>query len=130
MKIINLLCIFIFLSLPVMADTECRYKILNYPECCKNNECFYRIDSFEYQKPFKASVTVTVLKKITEHHLSAAAKEIFKLINGNHYQKVFIDWYLPGMKKNHGAWATTHFDPALQIIIRDYMLEHNPSSKS
>lgn len=130
MKIISLLYIFLFFTFSVSAESKCRYKMLNFPECCKKNECFYRIDTFEYLKPFKASVTITVLKKITEDQLTAAAEDIYKLINGSQYRRIFIEWYLPGMKKNHGAWAVTHFTPDLQVFIRNYMLEHNPPSKS
>lgn len=42
------------------------------------------------------------------------------------YPRVFLTWYLTGMKIGGGAWATTHFDPELEIKIMDWMLEYNP----
>ena len=33
------------------------------------------------------------------------------------YDRIFISYYLPGMKVGSGAWATSHFDPDLEIIM-------------
>ena len=33
------------------------------------------------------------------------------------YERTFIAYYLPGMKVDAGAWATTHFNPDLKIFI-------------
>ena len=37
--------------------------------------------------------------------------------SSRHYERTFIVYYLPGMPVGGGGWATTHFDPALEVRI-------------
>jgi hypothetical protein len=34
-----------------------------------------------------------------------------------HFERLFITYYLPGMRVGAGAWATTHFNPDLKVRI-------------
>ena len=39
------------------------------------------------------------------------------------YDRVFITYYLPGMTPGSGAWATSHFDPNLEVKILGTTIE-------
>lgn len=76
----------------------------------------------------KASINITVNRKLDESELTKFAKDIYKTIGASKFKRFFIMWYLPGMKKDTGAWATTNFDPILKVEIMDWMLEYNPTT--
>jgi hypothetical protein len=42
------------------------------------------------------------------------------------YEKKFVTFYLPGMKKGKGAYATGHHNPDLQVYLRPYTLLKYP----
>jgi len=67
--------------------------------------------------PYKCSIDLRISEKLGEAELKKAALNIYKKINGEKYRLVFINWYLPGMKINSGAWASTDFETKLQINI-------------
>ena len=43
--------------------------------------------------------------------------------DGQSYDRTFIGYYLPDMKLNSGYWATTHFNPNLEIQILGLTVE-------
>lgn len=73
----------------------------------------YRIFSDERLGTVKRSVEVRIEDRITVAQLEKIARQIRQKRD----QKTFILYYLPGMESGHGAWASTHFNPELQVII-------------
>src|ERR1039458_10482874 len=65
-------------------------------------------------------------RTVSEEVLRAIAT---KLKNSDHgtYERTFISYYLPGMKVGSGAWATSHFDPDLEICILGVRSEEHTS---
>ena len=59
----------------------------------------------------KRSVDVRLKKVIGAEGLATMAQEIKQ----GQYQRTFIAYYLPNMEVGKGAWATTHFNPTLEI---------------
>lgn len=64
----------------------------------------------------KRSVDVRLNKKVSERTLRAIAFKL-KSQDSCHYDRTFITYYLPGMAVGAGAWATTHFNPDLELCI-------------
>lgn len=64
----------------------------------------------------KRSLTVRLSEKVSEDTLHSIAMEL-KAQDPRHYERTFIGYYLPGMELGRTAWATTHFDPDLEIRI-------------
>lgn len=79
--------------------------------------------------PFKRSVTVITEKRLTEEELRRAANQI-KSKDPKRYERTFILYYLPHMEMDHGAWATTHFNPDLEIAIRGITEQEHGQLKS
>ena len=70
-------------------------------------------NEFQYSKH---SINVRLNKKVSEQVLHSIATKLKELENKN-YEMTFITYYLPDIKVGAGAWATTHFDPDLEIRI-------------
>ncbi len=70
----------------------------------------------------KRSLVVRLNKKISENALRAIALKL-KSQETQDYQRTFITYYLPGMKIDAGAWATTHFNPNLEVLILGVAVE-------
>lgn len=64
----------------------------------------------------KRSLDVRLNKRVSEDVLRAIALKI-KNQDSRAYEKTFITYYLPGMIVDSGAWATTHFNPILEVRI-------------
>lgn len=64
----------------------------------------------------KRTVDVRLEQKITEDELRLLGEEI-KLKGRKSYERVFITYYLPHQTPGSGAWATTHFDPDIDVRI-------------
>jgi hypothetical protein len=83
--------------------------------------------------PVKRSVDVRLNKKVSEVTLKAIALKL-KAQDPQQYERTFIAYYLPGMVVGAGAWATTHFNPDLEVRIlgltaeeEDKLLSEPPS---
>jgi hypothetical protein len=59
---------------------------------------------------------VRLPRKVTEKELQAVALHLKGLARGE-FQQTFIVYYVPGMEVGAGGWATTHFNPNLQVRI-------------
>lgn len=70
----------------------------------------------------KRSVDVRLKDRITIKQLSALAHEINNL-NDKSFKRTFILYYLPEIKVDSGAWASTHFNPNLKVKILGATLE-------
>lgn len=64
----------------------------------------------------KRSLDIQLNRTISEDDLATIAHEL-KGLDSNSYTRTFIGYYLPGMKRNSGYWATTHFNPNLDVRI-------------
>lgn len=83
----------------------------------------------------KRSLDVRLNRKVPEHVLRLIAMDLKERDPGK-YERTFILYYLPGMKVGAGAWATTHFNPTLEVRIlgltieREEALTKEPADKS
>ena len=64
----------------------------------------------------KRQLDVRLNKKVSEDILRAIALEL-KSNDSRQYDRTFIFYYLPDMTGGANAWATTHFDPTLDVRI-------------
>jgi len=69
----------------------------------------------ESLKTIKKSIDIRIPEQLTESQLREIANYL-KRENGN-YERLFILYYLPDMKIGSGAWASTHYNPDLEINI-------------
>jgi len=63
----------------------------------------------------KNELTVEINKKITVEQIATLADKFFS--SKSKQRRFYIFYLLPGMKVGSGAWATSHFDPELEIKI-------------
>ena len=64
----------------------------------------------------RKSIDVRLDEEVSEDALRAIALEL-KSGDSRHYERTFIVYYLPEMPVGGGGWATTHFDPGLEVRI-------------
>lgn len=76
----------------------------------------FTILSDERTPGIKRSVQVHLEAPVGEDQLAVIAHEI-KAADPVPYPQTFILYYLPGMPEGNGAWATTHFDPELRVVV-------------
>lgn len=76
----------------------------------------YSVISESEVKNHRHSIDVRLSKKVPEQELRSIAIEL-KKSESKVYDRTFIVYYLPDMKVGGGAWATTHFDPDLEVRI-------------
>lgn len=75
----------------------------------------YKIISDEKKSNIKRTVQVELEQRITTQEIEKIAKEIFAL-DSEKYERTFIIYFIK--KENMGmAWATSHFDPTLDVKI-------------
>ncbi|WP_339719691.1 hypothetical protein [Marinomonas primoryensis] len=76
----------------------------------------YSIISDNEFRDVKRSIDVRLDGKVSVEVLRTIARK-FKNMERKKYERIFISYYLPNMKVGAGAWATTHFDPELEVKI-------------
>ena len=76
----------------------------------------YSIVDSDIRPGIKRGLDVRIDKKLSEDELRRLAFEI-RDSDPNTYKRTFICYYLPDMKVGAGAWATTHFNPELEVRI-------------
>jgi hypothetical protein len=81
----------------------------------------YSITKDESMGNIKRSVDLSIEKPLTEKQLVAIAKEI-KNSDTNEYERTFIGYVLADQTSSI-YWATTHFNPLLQVNINGINLE-------
>lgn len=64
----------------------------------------------------KRSLDVRLNRKVSEETLQAIALKL-RAIDPRNYERTFITYYLPDMAIGSGAWATTHFNPDLEVRV-------------
>lgn len=80
------------------------------------NDVSYTIVSSAVTPGFKRTLDIRLSRKVSEEVLRAIATRL-RDSDEHPYQRTFIMYYLPGMEVGSLAWATSHFDPDLQIRI-------------
>ena len=77
----------------------------------------------------KSSVSIRLEKKVSRDFLHQLA---FKLRESEprKYDRMFIAYYLPGMTPGSGAWATSHFNPNLEVKILGTTIEEEKALKN
>lgn len=70
----------------------------------------------------KCSIDIRLEKKVTKEFLHKLALKLRKA-EPREYDRMFITYYLPGMTPGSGAWATSHFDPNLEVKILGTTIE-------
>lgn len=68
------------------------------------------------------NIDVRLNKKVSKAVLSSIALELRNLEQGD-YERTFIFYYLPEMVVGSGAWATTNYDPELEVKILGFTLD-------
>jgi len=70
----------------------------------------------------KCSINIRLENKVTKDFLHKLAKHL-KDSEPQKYDRFFIAYLLPGMKPGAGAWATSHFNPELEVLILGTTIE-------
>ena len=88
----------------------------------------YRIVDKKIVPGIKRGLTVRLDRKVSAGILYSIAMEL-KNSDPDSYQGTFIEYYLPDMEVGSGAWATTHFNPVLQIRILGLTVQQEKALK-
>lgn len=76
----------------------------------------YTVMHQDVVRGIKRSLDVRLNSKVSEQVLASIAMEL-KKSDPNSYDRTFIGYYLPTMETNAGYWATSHFNPDLEVRI-------------
>ena len=68
------------------------------------------------QLGIKRVVEIRLDKRVSEEMLVAIAKKVRASDNG-YYERTFIGYYLPYMQVGTGYWASTHYNPDLNVKV-------------
>lgn len=79
--------------------------------------------------PHKISMNVRLKEKVTEDQLKALALHLKGQVP-ERADRTFILYWLPGMAVGSGAWASTHFDPQLEVKILSLTIEEERAATS
>lgn len=110
--------IFVYASSPTntsvtVSQNELRSKIQGVPVLV--DEAYSVVDS-KIIPGVKRSLDIRLNKQLSEEELRVIAHKL-KAQDSRPYERTFIGYYLPGMPVNAGYWATTHFNPNLEVRI-------------
>lgn len=76
----------------------------------------------------KRSLDLRLNRKVSMEVLKSIAMKL-KNLDSNKYERTFIEYYLPGTEIGAGAWATTHFNPKLEVRILSLTVEQEKALK-
>lgn len=76
----------------------------------------YEIISENIIPGIKKDIDVRLSERVSEDDLRSIAMKL-KNADPSRYQRIFIGYYLPGMEVGAGGWATTHFNPNIEVRI-------------
>lgn len=93
------------------------------------NDVTYTIIKKHVLPGIKRSLDVRLNRKVTQDVLRSIAVDL-KNSDPNTYERTFIVYYLPDMKVDAGGWATTHFNPDLEVRILGLTVEQEQSFKT
>lgn len=86
------------------------------------NDVTYTIIDENIVPGSKRSLDIRLNRKVSEDVLTTIAMKL-KNADSNTYDRTFIGYYLPDMQVNAGSWATTHFNPDLEVRIQGLTIE-------
>lgn len=113
--IILLISLGLFAAISVSAET---FQGVNYTVIEKTN-----------LGTVNGSIVIRLEKKVTKDLLHKLALNL-KKAQPRKYVRLFIEYYLPGMTPGSGAWATSHFNPNLEIRILGTTIEEEKALKA
>lgn len=93
------------------SDKSETLKKMSIPEDVK-----YSIISQDTIPGIKRSLDIRINKKVSKEVLESIAYDL-RDSDKQSYEKTFILYYLPDMKVDAGAWASTHFTPELKVNV-------------
>ena len=76
----------------------------------------------------KGSIDVRLEEKVSKDFLNKLALKL-KNDDPQKFDRLFITYYLPGMTPGAGAWATSHFNPELEVKILGTTIEEEKELK-
>ena len=82
----------------------------------KQEQPLYEVMDAQAASKQKCSLYVRLFEKVGPETLGEIAEELRAAESGA-YEQFLISYYLPGMDPAAGAWATSHFDPELEVRI-------------
>lgn len=115
-RIVNLICLGTLLALGSGACNDAHRGEPRSAPTPISAEAKYTIIESSTMHRFKRSLTVRLDRKVSKEKLRGIAKELKKRERLK-YERTFIVYLLPGMTPGAGAWATTHFNPNLEVRI-------------
>ena len=80
-------------------------------------------------RSIKSSIDIRLEKKVSKDFLQKLALKLRKA-EPRKYDRMFITYYLPGMTPGSGAWATSHFNPNLEVKILGTTIEEEKALMS
>ncbi|MGB8953402.1 MAG: hypothetical protein WCC06_12145 [Candidatus Aminicenantales bacterium] len=86
------------------------------------NNVTYSIINSDIVPVVKRSLEVRLNMEVSEETIRAIALKL-KAEDSRTYERTFITYYLPDMKVGAGAWATSHFNPDLEVRILGLSVE-------
>ncbi len=82
----------------------------------QNVDSIYTIEKRDVFGDIKLSLDIRLKNKVSKEQLNQLALTL-KERERKPYEQIFIFWYLQEMEIGAGAWATTHFNPNLEVRI-------------
>jgi len=82
----------------------------------------YTVIEKSHMGNIKGSIDIKLEKKVTKAFLQKLALKL-RDAEPRKYDRLFILYYLPSMTSGSGAWATSHFNPNLEIKILGITIE-------
>lgn len=77
----------------------------------------------------KSSIDIRLERKVSKDFLKRLALKL-RQEQSIKYDRIFITYYLPGMTPGSGAWATSHFNPNLEVNILGTTIEEEKAVMS
>lgn len=77
----------------------------------------------------KRIIDIRLEQKVSKDFIQKLALKLRKT-EPRKYDRIFITYYLPGMTQGSGAWATSHFNPNLEVKILGTTIEQEKALMS
>ena len=82
----------------------------------QRSQTVYTVTNEESFGEEKLSLEIRLERRVSEEELKEIAMEL-KNARSEKYKRTFIGYHVAGMPTNTGYWATTHFNPDLEVRI-------------
>lgn len=115
-KISIILMIFILICFVDCGTKETQNDAISEKSKTPHAEIQYTIINEEKLESIKTMIDIRLESEVNEDTLIKIANEL-KRDGRSHFQRIFINYYLPEMEVGKGAWALSHFNPDLEVDI-------------